>query len=201
MTSVTADDRPKLCPGSGVDAYLAATAVGSLGLGDPELDSAVVGVIGALLGVLIGAASQQVQASRSRHWQQADLLRTVKRRVYAEYLRSVSASYAQALSGHRSRTEDASLLAATAEIEVLSGTEVSVPARELTNFVIGVHSSIAAGDGVPESDLEDADERRHKLIDIFKADLKLKPAQRWTRIKLWRARLITVRETTGAGPD
>jgi hypothetical protein len=137
------------------------------------MGSAVVGVIGTLLGVLLGAAGQQVQASRSRHWQQADLLRTVKRGVYAEYVRSISASYAQALSGLRSRTEDASLLAATAEIEILSGREVSVPVRQLTDAVIDVHSKIAAGGGVPESKVEDADRRRLKVIDIFKADLAL----------------------------
>jgi hypothetical protein len=138
------------------------------------MGSAVVGVIGTLLGVLVGAAAQQVQASRSRHWQQADLLRTVKRGVYAEYVRSISASYAQALSGLRSRTEDASLLAATAEIEILSGREVSVPVRQLTDTVIDVHSKIAAGGGVPEDKVEDADRRRLKIIDIFKADLGLK---------------------------
>ena len=52
---------------------------------------------------------------------------------YAEYVRSISASYAEALSGQRSRAEDAGLLAATAEIEILSGREVWVPARELTD--------------------------------------------------------------------
>jgi len=139
------------------------------------MGSAIVGVIGTLLGLLIGAAAQQVQASRSRNWQQADLLRTIKRRVYAEYLRSISASYAQALSGHRTRTEDASLLAATAEIEILSDTEVSAPARELTNTVINVHSEIASGAGVPKSDIEKADRDRYKVIDIFKADLGFKP--------------------------
>lgn len=137
------------------------------------MGSAVVGVVGTLLGVRLGAAAQQVQASRSRHWQQADLLRTVKRGVYAEYVRSISASYAQALSGQRSRADDASLLAATAEIEILSGREVWVPARELTDTVIGVHSEIATGGGVPESEVADADRRRLELIDLFKADLGL----------------------------
>lgn len=137
------------------------------------MDAAVVGVVGTLLGVLLGAAAQQVQASRSRHWQQADLLRTVKRGVYAEYVRSISGSYARALSGQRSRTEDASLLAATAEIEILSGREVWVPARELTDTVIGVHTKIAAGGGVPESEVADADRRRLQFIELFKADLGL----------------------------
>ena len=117
---------------------------------------------------LLGAAAQRVQASRSRHWQQADLPRTVKRGVYAEYVRSISASY-----GQRSCTEDASLLAATAEIEILSGREVRVPARELTDTVIGVHAKIAAGGGAPEPEVADADRRRLQLIELFKADLGL----------------------------
>ncbi|HEY5987655.1 MAG TPA: hypothetical protein VIV12_14965 [Streptosporangiaceae bacterium] len=138
------------------------------------MGSTVVGVIGTLLGVLIGAAAQQMQALRHRNWQQADLLRTTKRGIYAEYLRSISASYAQALSGHRSRSEDASLLTATAEIEVLSGGEVSGPARDLANTVIDVHSEIAAGTGVAETVVADVDRRRYEVIGLFKADLGLK---------------------------
>jgi Acetyl co-enzyme A carboxylase carboxyltransferase alpha subunit len=137
------------------------------------MGSAVVGVIGTLLGVVIGAAAQQVQASRNRTWQRADLLRTAKRAVYAGYLRSISASYAQALSGQRSRSDDASLLAATAEIEVLSGVEVSVPARDLATVVIDVHSKIAAGAGVAEAVVAGVDRRRYRVIDLFKADLGL----------------------------
>jgi hypothetical protein len=136
---------------------------------------AVVGVIGTLLGVVIGAAAQQLQAMRNRTWQQADLLRTTKRGIYAEYLRSISASYAQALSGHRSRSEDASLLAATAEIEVLSGGDVAGPARDLATAVISVHFETAAGTGVAEAVVADVDRRRYEVIDLFKADLGLKP--------------------------
>jgi hypothetical protein len=139
------------------------------------MSATVVGVIGTLLGVVIGATAQQLQAVRNRAWQQADLLRTVKRTIYAEYLRSISASYAQALSGHRSRSEDASLLAATAEIEVLAGADVAVPVRDLTTTVISVHSGIAAGTGVAQAVVADVDRRRYDVIDLFKADLGLKP--------------------------
>lgn len=138
------------------------------------MGSAVVGVIGTLLGVVLGAAAQQVQASRNRHWQQADLLSTTKRGVYAEYLRAISASYAQALSGHRRRSEDASLLAATAEIEVLCGGNVAGPARDLANNVVEVHSQIAAGAGVAEAVVAGVDRRRYEVIDLFKADLGFK---------------------------
>jgi hypothetical protein len=89
------------------------------------MGSVVVGVIGTLLGVLIGGAIQQIQTSRARKWQREDSLSNTKRAVYAEYLRAIGASFAQAMSGHRSRSEDANLLAATAEIEVLCGKEVS----------------------------------------------------------------------------
>ena len=104
------------------------------------MGSAVVGITGTLLGVLIGAAAQHMQAFRNRKWLQEDALSNTKRGVYAEYLRAISASHAQAMSGHRCRSEDANLHAATAEIEVLSGGDVSRPARDLVNMVIDVHS-------------------------------------------------------------
>jgi hypothetical protein len=138
------------------------------------MGSVVVGVIGTLLGVLVGGAIQQMQTARNRKWQQLDSLGSTKRRVYVEYLRSISASYAQAMSGHRSRSEDANLLAATAEIEILSGVEVSGPARDLVNTVIDVHSSIASGADVTETVVADVDHRRYELIDLFKADLGLR---------------------------
>ena len=128
------------------------------------MGSVVVGVTGTLLGVLIGGAVQQMQASRARHWQRQDSLSNTKRAVYAEYLRSISASYAQAMSGQRSRPEDANLHAATAEIEVLCGEEVSGPARDLVNKVIDVHSKIAAGTGVVEVAVHDVDRRRYEVI-------------------------------------
>ncbi|MFI6588447.1 hypothetical protein [Embleya sp. NPDC050493] len=127
------------------------------------------------MGVLIGGALQQAQASRNRKWQRADSLGDAKRHVYAEYLRSISASYAQALSGQRSRSEDANLLAATAEIEILSGRAVSGPARDLVNAVIDTHARIAAGAGAGVTDamVADVDRRRYEVIDLFKSDLGL----------------------------
>jgi hypothetical protein len=136
----------------------------------------IVGVVGTLLGVLIGGALQQMQASRNRRWQRDDSLSNAKRSVYAEYLRSISASYGQAMSGQRSRTEDAHLYAATAEIEVLAGKEVSAPARDLVNTVIEMHSMIAAGTGVEEGTAA-VDRRRYELIELFKADLGLKTSR------------------------
>jgi hypothetical protein len=138
------------------------------------MGSVITGVVGTLLGVLVGGAVQQLQASRNHKWQRQDSLGSARRTVYAEYLRSISASYAQAMSGQRTRSEDAALHAATAEIEILSGLEVSGPARELTNTVIDVHSSLAAGTGVPEAVVADVDRRRYEVIDLFKADLGLR---------------------------
>jgi ABC-type amino acid transport system permease subunit len=136
--------------------------------------SVIIGMVGTLLGVVIGSVLQHMQASRNRRWQSDDSLSQARRKVYVEYLRSISASYAQAMSGERSRTEDGRLHAATAEIEILAGHEVSVPARELTDTIIEVHSAIAKGTGVEEA-LVAADHRRYEMIALFKADLGIPP--------------------------
>jgi hypothetical protein len=143
------------------------------------MGAVVVGVIGTLLGVLIGGAVQHLQALGTRKWQKEDSLSTTKQAVYAEYLRSISASYAQTKSGHRRASEDANLLAAAAQIEVLCRDKVSGPARDLVSKVIAVHHKIAAGTGVVdvevEAEAEDVDRRRYELIDLFRDDLGLGP--------------------------
>ena len=136
----------------------------------------LVGVMGTLIGVLLGGALQQLQASRARRWQQQDALKGAKRAAFAEYLRSISASYAQAMSGVRTRSEDASLHAATAQIEVLCGVAVAGPARELTEIVINVHSEIAAGTGVAQEIVDGVNRRRYEVIDLFKSDVGLPAA-------------------------
>ncbi|MFG3268429.1 MULTISPECIES: hypothetical protein [Streptomyces] len=139
------------------------------------MGSVVVGVVGTLLGVLIGGALQQMQSSRNRRWQREDSLSDAKRRVYTEYLRAISASYAQAMSGQRDRSEDGRLNAATAEITVLSGRDVHKPACELTDTVLDVHSRIAASAGVTAVEVADVNRRRHELIERFKSDLHIAP--------------------------
>ncbi|MEU8637598.1 hypothetical protein AB0C38_35920 [Amycolatopsis sp. NPDC048633] len=134
------------------------------------MGTALVGVAGALLGVLVGGFLQLLQASRNRRWQRDDALGKLKQAAYAEYLRSISASHGQAMAGERSRSEDARLHAATAEIEVLAGRQVAGPARELAATVIGVHTKIAAG-GVDEAAVAAVDRRRLEVIELFKNDL------------------------------
>ncbi|MGP9022913.1 hypothetical protein ACT1U9_31480 [Streptomyces sp. BR1] len=138
------------------------------------MGSVVVGVVGTLLGVLVGGALQWLQASRNRRWQREDSLSVTKRDAYAEYLRSISASYAQAVSGQRDRSEDGRLHAATAEIEVLAGRDVSGPARALAESVIEAHSAIAAGASAEETGVAEVDRRRYEVIELFKRDLGLR---------------------------
>ena len=140
------------------------------------MGSVLVGVVGTLLGVVLGGALEQVQASRARRWQRDDALRNTKRAVYAEYLRSISTSYVQAMSGLRTRSEDANLYAATAQIDVLCSPAISEPARELTETVISVHYRIASGGGVAQGEIVDVDSRRRQLIGLFKTDIGLSPA-------------------------
>lgn len=136
-----------------------------------NMGTVVAGIAGTLLGILVTGTIQLLQAARARRWNRADSLADAKRRVYSEYLRAISASYAQALSGRRSRPDDAALHAARAEIEILAGPEVAEPARLLADAVLDVHSRIAEGAGVAKPEVMDVDGRRYKLIDLFKADL------------------------------
>ncbi|KOG26925.1 MULTISPECIES: hypothetical protein [Streptomyces] len=139
------------------------------------MGSAAVGVVGALLGTLFGAALQQMQAARSRRWQRGDSLSDAKRRVYTEYLRAISASYAQAMAGQRDRSEDGHLRAATAEITILSGRGVYKPACVLAEVVLDVHTRIAAGAEWTKAEVDEVDGQRHKLIELFKSDLGIDP--------------------------
>ncbi|TDB77589.1 hypothetical protein E1264_37445 [Actinomadura sp. KC216] len=143
------------------------------------MGATIIGIGGTLLGVLVGGLAQHAQAARTRRWQRADSLTDAKRRLYAEYLRAISASYAQALAGQRTRTEDAALLAATAEIEILAGRNVAEPARALTDTVLHVHARISDGASVPVSDVEQTNDRRLALIELLKADLGISAGMPW----------------------
>ncbi|MEV5718420.1 hypothetical protein AB0L41_31420 [Amycolatopsis mediterranei] len=135
------------------------------------MGTAIVGVAGTLFGVLVGGFLQLLQAARNHRWQREDAAGKLKQAVYAEYLRAISASHGQAMAGDRSRTEDARLHAAAAEIDVLAGREVAGPARELAAAVIEVHTKIAAADGVDQAVVAAVDRRRLAVIELFKADL------------------------------
>ncbi|MEU4237685.1 hypothetical protein [Actinoplanes sp. NPDC026619] len=161
----------------------------------------LIGVIGTLSGLLLGGLLQDAQARRNRRWLVADALRDTKRRVYAEYLRSISASYAHAVAHHWSDSEEANLRAAAAEIEVLAGVDVARPAQELVGKVIKVHGDIAARSSRPpsraavmrrrvrddtgwESAVAAVDRERYQLIDLLKADLGL-TGNRKSRGRRW----------------
>lgn len=135
----------------------------------------IVGVVGTLLGILVGNGLQQMQASRNRRWQQQDSLNTAKQKAYSEFVRSISASYGQAVSRQRNRSEDGRLDAATAEIEILAGKDVSGEARKLMNSVIKAHSKIAEGASEEEAGVDEVDRHRYAVIELFKADLRVKP--------------------------
>jgi len=63
------------------------------------MGSVIVSVVGSLPWSLDWQRSHQIQASRNPGWQREDSLSEAKRGFYAEYLRSISASYGQAKSG------------------------------------------------------------------------------------------------------
>jgi hypothetical protein len=75
-----------------------------------------------------------LQAGRARRWELEDL----KREAYAELLRSISASFAQAYYGEGT-SEDSNILKATAVIELLAEKNISEPARDLQVKVDSTH--------------------------------------------------------------
>jgi hypothetical protein len=135
------------------------------------MDPGVVAVIGTLSGTVLGGLVHGVHAWTSRRSHRADSLSDTKRRVYAEYLRSISASYAQAEAGHWSATEEANLRAAAAEIEILAGPHIAGPAQDLVSTVVDVHKAVAANKDDARSRVPDVNRDRYRLIELFKADL------------------------------
>jgi hypothetical protein len=159
------------------------------------MGSAVVGVVGTLLGVLIGSYFQRKQAEsdrksreaelelayqqqqqdleRSHRWRKEDLLADTKRKVYTEYLRAIDASYAQADAGLRTRTEDEKLSTAVAEIELLCGLEIRERVRRHSETVLSVHNKLASTQDktAVRPEVRAADEERVKVIGLFKNDL------------------------------
>jgi hypothetical protein len=140
--------------------------------------SAIVAVVGSLLGVALGFFLQYWQ----HRWHLADL----KREAYAELLRSISASYYQACAGG-SNSEDANVLKATAVIELLAEAEIAEAARRLQVQVFETHEKIRSeGREVAKEEIEKTDRDRLCLIKLFKSDL----GSRRLKVRAWRRRTI-----------
>lgn len=129
------------------------------------MTTAIIALIG-LLGVVIGFIPQFFQDK----WQ----LRDLRREAYAELLRSISASYAQADSGG-GNSEDANILKATTVIELLAEPRIASAARQLQEQVDHVHT-ILRGQGreVAREEIEKANHKRLELIKLFQKDLGVK---------------------------
>jgi hypothetical protein len=99
--------------------------------------------------------------------------------VYAELLKAVSASYVQAVTGQRTRSEDNNLRAAAAEIQLLAEQDVAVPVQAFVEDVIERHSQIAADPDLARAVADTVNPRRIKLINLFKADLERRGSIGW----------------------
>jgi hypothetical protein len=138
-------------------------------MGWPVL-SALIAVAGSLLGVVLGFFAQHLLADLAHRRHLDDL----KREAYAEMLRAVSASYAQASSGGGT-AEDAALLKATTVIELLAAPEIGSAARNLEHLVSTTHTLLRqSGYEAARAKVEDADQARLDLIRLFKADLGIR---------------------------
>lgn len=132
--------------------------------------STLIAVAGSLLGVVLGFFAQHLQANLAHRRHLDDL----KREAYAELLRAVSASYAQASSGGGT-SEDAAVLKARAVIELLSGPEIGGAARSLADQVSMAHELLRqSGYEAARAEIDAADQSRLELIRLFKADLGIR---------------------------
>ena len=68
------------------------------------MDAAVIGVLGSLAGVVLGAVGQQWQSNRSHKWQQSDLRRRERRDVYVRFLTAAEDEHETALQVGLKRT-------------------------------------------------------------------------------------------------
>jgi len=98
------------------------------------MTTATIAVVGSLVGVVLGSAlsflAQYLLAKRTRKWKLED----TKRESYAEFLTSISASYAKAKAG-QGDPEEVDLLRATAVIELIAGKQIAEQARGLQKQV------------------------------------------------------------------
>jgi hypothetical protein len=160
---------------------------------NPTIAAAIVAASATLLGVTLGLAFQYLRARQEHKW----ALEAAKTAAYAEFLRSISASYAQAKSEARSRQshdsktkspqteklqgpsqeshkeEEADLRAATARIVLLAKQDIYKEASAITEQAIEAHDKIRSADTVEEAkEAEEAvNSRREALIKQFKEDL------------------------------
>lgn len=139
------------------------------------MTTAIIAVVGSLIGVVLGSAlsflAQYSLANRMHKWKLED----TKRQSYAEFLTSISASYAKAKAGEGD-AEDSDLLRATAVIELIAEREIADPARHLQIQVTEVHKRLRKGDSkVEQTGVLATDRARRELIKLFKADLDSRP--------------------------
>jgi hypothetical protein len=140
--------------------------------------SAIVAVVGSLLGVALGFVLQ--------YWQHTWRLEDLKREAYGELLRSISASYYQACSGE-DNSEDANVLKARAVIELLAEPDIAEAARQLEEQVRKTHGKIRIeGKDAAAEEINKTDIDRRNLIKKFQPDLGIRSRRMspWRRAKV-----------------
>jgi hypothetical protein len=138
------------------------------------VSTAIIAVAGSLLGVVLGFIAQYLQAGKARRWQLEDL----KREAYAELLRSISASFAQAYYGE-GKSEDSNILKATAMIQLLAEKNISESARDLQVHVDRTHRLLRSdGPDAAQDEIDETDQERIALIVKFKEDLHIRPPRK-----------------------
>jgi hypothetical protein len=146
----------------------------------------------------------------------------VKREAYAEFLRSISASYAQAKSEARARRsresetkspqtekpqgpsqeshkeEEADLRAATAKIVLLAKQDIYEEASAITEQAIKAHDKLRSGDPAAKDAVKVVNGRREALIGQFKDDLGIPSGDQKSHIKLLIPRMRPAKSTSAA---
>jgi hypothetical protein len=129
------------------------------------------GQLGVVLGSALSFLAQNSLANRMHKWELED----TKRESYADFLRSISASYAKAKVG-KGDPEEADLLRATAVIELIAERKIAEQARLLQKQVTDVHARLRQKDsGVEETEVPQAEQARRVLLRLLQADLDIPP--------------------------
>jgi hypothetical protein len=144
------------------------------------MDSAIVAAASSLIGVAVGVIAQQIQAGRTRKWQQFDARQAEKRTLYAAFIKvadsvvrvaieSKNGGWRESRNGRkRVEPELDRLFALYSEIEMVSGGAAAKSAHNLTGYLF----EFTRLTSINHKWAQEAANFRLATAEILKADLE-----------------------------